>query len=212
MAIRAIKQFSRIESDGGLPAGANPGYERSCCVNPCKKNALGVGLNPKERTAFFGICGVSTGQLLQCYGDIDGYITPELLANYCRECPYCLAPKHKPGSDTIVFPHYILDMPEVDENSDFPGSFVYFVTDGQFVKIGVAKNPSNRLVGIQTGNPRECSILSLIPCKGDAAAHSLEKKLHYIYRRQSVRGEWFDLLSFIDIESFKSILNPKLYL
>ena len=111
--------------------------------------------------------------------------------------------------DTHFFPYFISRMEEVEETS--PKSFVYLITDGNFVKIGVADNIKNRLNGIQTGNPNKCKVICAIPCKDSNSAFSLERKLHWEYRLRKKRGEWYDLITYIDVESFKACFPPEDY-
>lgn len=75
-----------------------------------------------------------------------------------------------------------------------PGFYLYFVTDEQYVKIGIARHPNVRLASIQTGNPRKCTILFLIPCKDKQAAIMLENALHYRFEAYRLCGEWFNIL------------------
>lgn len=76
-------------------------------------------------------------------------------------------------------------------------SFVYFITDKKYVKIGVAKNINLRLKQLQTGNGNILQILAAIPCKNNYDAHYLEKQLHYYFSQYNTYGEWFDILDFL---------------
>jgi len=74
---------------------------------------------------------------------------------------------------------------------------IYFILAGEFVKIGIAKNPKKRLRDLQTANPVKLNLLYTIP--GD---ETLEKTLHLIFDEYRESGEWFryeyGLKSFID--------------
>lgn len=63
---------------------------------------------------------------------------------------------------------------------------VYFITDGEFIKIGKANNPNQRLSELQTGNPKSLWIVKQI--KGD---EKQERMLHQIFKTWHYRGEWF---------------------
>ena len=65
---------------------------------------------------------------------------------------------------------------------------VYFITDGEYIKIGTANNPKTRLKELQTGNARPLSIIKSI--KGSFA---IENAFHYKYKEYRVSGEWFNL-------------------
>lgn len=73
-------------------------------------------------------------------------------------------------------------------------SHVYLIRENgtPFVKIGVAKDPANRLRSVQTGNPRQLFLVSTIRCASEKAAFETEAKLHTRYDHVSVCGEWFD--------------------
>ena len=65
--------------------------------------------------------------------------------------------------------------------------YLYVISDGpDYFKIGVSNDPQNRLSTLQTGNPRQLRIETVIENKPD-----LEKKLHYTFKHRLVQGEWF---------------------
>jgi hypothetical protein len=66
--------------------------------------------------------------------------------------------------------------------------FVYFVSGGGFVKIGVSDSPSSRLLGIQTGNPWPLEIVGMI-----VGGTGVETALHKRFANYRVSGEWFHL-------------------
>lgn len=175
-------------------------------VNPADKAKRRVRLNPKESSAFTGICRVGADQFLDCYRESNFPFSPNYLLESCRGCPYCasVSKRYSFGSITSshFYPGYIDSMPEVDD--EHPSAWVYLITDGNFVKIGVADNISNRLRGIQTGNPNRCYVICAIPCKDSKSAFSLEKKLHTEYGLRRKCGEWFDLLYYLDLKSFQA--------
>jgi|13_taG_2_1085334.scaffolds.fasta_scaffold121632_2 hypothetical protein len=63
---------------------------------------------------------------------------------------------------------------------------VYFITDGEYIKIGKAKDPQERLNGLQTGNPKNLFIIATI--NGDEA---VEYQMHHRFKQWHHRGEWF---------------------
>lgn len=73
------------------------------------------------------------------------------------------------------------------------GSNVYFITDGEFMKIGKANNVEKRLKILQTGNPKPLSIMKVIECKNEAEALELEFFLHKIMKPFKVSGEWYKI-------------------
>lgn len=65
---------------------------------------------------------------------------------------------------------------------------LYFITDGEFIKIGISDDPRFRLKGMQTGSPRT---LYLEYCGNTADAYVQEQYLHNKFKHLRVRGEWF---------------------
>ena len=70
---------------------------------------------------------------------------------------------------------------------------VYFIDDGQFVKIGKAQDPLSRLREIQTGNARKLRLLLVITCQSEKEAFAVESIFHEKYKDYRQVGEWFDL-------------------
>jgi len=63
---------------------------------------------------------------------------------------------------------------------------IYFISTGEFVKIGIANNPKRRLKDLQTANPIKLNLIYTMP--GD---ENLEKILHSIFDEYRECGEWF---------------------
>jgi len=97
-------------------------------------------------------------------------------------------------------------------------TYIYFISDGEFVKIGIANNPMQRLLAIQIGNARELKLLFTIPIYkwhgiSSSAANDLEIFLHKGFGDNHIRGEWFDILHRIDVSEWVNTfgceaLNP----
>lgn len=73
------------------------------------------------------------------------------------------------------------------------GSNVYFISDGDFVKIGKANNVEKRLKVLQTGNPKPLTIINIIECGDCKKAYELEFFLHKMLKPLKVNGEWYKL-------------------
>lgn len=82
-------------------------------------------------------------------------------------------------------------------SSPHPDGHVYFLTDGEVVKIGFSSNPKKRVGSIQTGHAKPLTLLGTI-----VASVMDEMSIHELFSDLRVRGEWFqatpDLLAFID--------------
>jgi len=68
---------------------------------------------------------------------------------------------------------------------------VYLIrgNDGKY-KIGIAKNPSQRVKQLQTGNSDKLSIIETYRSEN---ASKIESALHFQYSHVRNEGEWFDL-------------------
>lgn len=87
------------------------------------------------------------------------------------------------------------------------GGFIYIIQCRDFVKVGIANEPSFRLMELQVGCPYELKLLAAF--KTDNANRD-EKRLHAEWKRYALRGEWFqvpfgELVSAINAETFDGI-------
>lgn len=77
---------------------------------------------------------------------------------------------------------------------------VYFVSDGEFVKIGrtsgTREKVRQRIKQLATGNPRPMTALLVLETNY-GAARWLENALHEMFKGQCVKNEWFDILSIV---------------
>ncbi len=64
--------------------------------------------------------------------------------------------------------------------------YVYFVSDGESIKIGHALNPTQRITSLQTGASRPLKVLLLMEGGPD-----FERTLHLRFHRLRKQGEWF---------------------
>jgi len=65
---------------------------------------------------------------------------------------------------------------------------VYFIRQGNHVKIGKAGNPRKRFRQLQCANPAPLELLAIID---GPDGHALEKELHRQFAHLRVNGEWF---------------------
>jgi hypothetical protein len=75
---------------------------------------------------------------------------------------------------------------------DFWGKseYLYLIKSGKYTKIGIATSCEDRIGSLQIGNPYELSLEKFFHVMD---AGDVESALHAIYRKQRVRGEWYDL-------------------
>lgn len=77
-------------------------------------------------------------------------------------------------------PAPVITTPYVSPNTPH----VYFIQDGDAIKIGAGQNPLIRRNTLQTGNPRELILIGFYEGVD-------EKILHSHFRAFHIRGEWF---------------------
>ncbi len=70
--------------------------------------------------------------------------------------------------------------------------FVYLIQslEDSYYKIGVSKNPKQRLRTLQTGNSSELKLVELYQSE---FAYQIEKSLQRRYQYLKREGEWFDM-------------------
>ncbi len=59
------------------------------------------------------------------------------------------------------------------------------------LKIGITKDPDDRMKGLQTSNPSTLTFLHLVKCKSEQHAREMEKTIHGKLAQFHIRGEWF---------------------
>lgn len=70
--------------------------------------------------------------------------------------------------------------------------YVYFIKGQRGnIKIGVSRNPQERLDALQVGHAAKLKILEQFPFESRMQAFDMEAQLHRRYRRHRLRGEWF---------------------
>lgn len=187
-----------LEND--LPIGANC-HGIIATINPCDKNKRKKGLNYKEYSGFSGICKISNEQIIKCYKWLDKDVIREEFMLRCADCPYCYEESiYARQYCSNRYPHWVMNLEQVD--FDNPKVYVYFISDGEYVKIGVAKDLSKRLISLQTANARKLELLFAIPTNGEKSAFELERILHNQYSHYVVNGEWFNILHHIVIDEW----------
>ncbi len=91
-----------------------------------------------------------------------------------------------PSYDGMVFSEIMDRAIEETEWRRVPESVVYFISDGQRVKIGVTRDLPGRLKKLQTGNPLPLTVVKTVI--GDQTE---EYDLHQRFATYRLHGEWF---------------------
>jgi len=79
----------------------------------------------------------------------------------------------------------------ISRRFDLEQRVVYFVQEASgicAIKIGLSTNSHllSRLDSLSSGNPRRLTIIGV-----EVGSQEYEQKLHYIFRKYSIKGEWF---------------------
>jgi hypothetical protein len=70
-------------------------------------------------------------------------------------------------------------------------TYVYVMTAGEHVKIGLAEDVERRRLTLQGSNPLAVSVAATMLFKNFAVARSVERQLHAAFAEQRGYGEWF---------------------
>lgn len=169
-----------------------------------KEKALNnIGLSDSESRALGKLCSLGALQVFKCYQHYPEALSQCDVAFMCRNCCHSTAPKPDEPSVDIFNPSYISYFFDLSDNQP-RNAHVYFVSDGYAVKIGRAKDPAKRLIDLQVGNPRRLKILFTIPFGDEETAAAAELKFHSIFKDYRLEGEWFDILSEINVTVWRN--------
>lgn len=72
-------------------------------------------------------------------------------------------------------------------------SYIYAISDGNNIKIGKSNNPHKRIDSLQTSNSNPLYIVATLNCTSQTQAFRLEKKLHRVFSKHRLKGEWFSI-------------------
>lgn len=107
--------------------------------------------------------------------------------------------------DYIINPTFInMNSTEIQEElkqeNDNKNPVVYFIKESgtDNIKIGYTADISSRLSTLQTGNSNELIIVKTIECASIDSAFKLEHIYHELYKKNHIRGEWFNIPNFIE--------------
>lgn len=188
-----------------LPIGADC-HGIITSINPYDKSKRKKGLNYKEYSDFSGICKISNEQIIKCYNWLDKDVIKQEFLQRCANCPYCYDESiYARQYISNRYPYWVMHLEQVD--FDNPKVYAYFVSDGEYIKIGVAKDLSKRLAALQTANARKLEMLFAIPANSEKHAFELEKILHHQYSHFAMNGEWFNILHHIVVEEWAKIFS-----
>lgn len=68
---------------------------------------------------------------------------------------------------------------------------VYIIASGEHLKIGVARNPAERMKRLKTGMPNGATLIASREFRSAKSAYNIESRLHRHFHRYRLAGEWF---------------------
>lgn len=97
--------------------------------------------------------------------------------------------------------YYYSEIPAELEDEQCGNDYkVYFIDDGKYIKIGIAKNVKSRLATLQTASYGNFTLRFVIHCSGEKEAKEAEQYLHNLFREKNVNREWFDIRAILQSE------------
>ena len=95
---------------------------------------------------------------------------------------------------------YNFSMFKETRNENLPSN-VYFISDGEFIKIGKADNIEVRLKQLQTSNAKQLFVIGYLPCRNSTSALRKETEMHNHFSKNKAMGEWYriEILEVINI-------------
>lgn len=85
--------------------------------------------------------------------------------------------------------------------------YLYVVTDGEHIKIGISQNVESRLSTLQVGNTRKLHLSLTVDCGNVENAARLERLLHIRYAEFRESGEWFRMSATVVISDMKFVAD-----
>ena len=89
--------------------------------------------------------------------------------------------------------------------------FVYFISDGSYIKIGVAENIQKRIKELQIGNPKKLFLVEYLEFNYKEQAYFAEKHLHQMFAKERMSGEWFNVADDYDFLMFIRLIKHNGY-
>lgn len=81
--------------------------------------------------------------------------------------------------------------------------YIYAISNGKQVKLGMSNNPETRLKSLQTSSPEALILVwKYYVANSSIEAAKIEKMLHRACKKHHIRGEWFDIACMDIVNSF----------
>lgn len=131
-------------------------------------------------------------KLRESCGHSDGpentYTAPKTGKRGCRTCRNIAVNRHRAKRGQRQRPKTIAELAQSADRYVDVNRLVYFISNGNHVKIGSARDPRARLAELQIGTSTELSLI-----KTEVGGFPRENDLHRQFNHLRIRGEWFRL-------------------
>jgi hypothetical protein len=87
-------------------------------------------------------------------------------------------------------------------------TFVYLIAFGDFIKIGVAKNPTKRAAALRIGMPEPPVLFDTRRFPSRRHAFVCERILHHRFRERRAQGEWFRVSAVEATDALRGVKVP----
>lgn len=101
-------------------------------------------------------------------------------------CKYCGEPH---DVDDVERRAIIHQSESIVNNEDTTGVYIIHERANRY-KIGITKDVDDRVAQLQTGNSND---LTLVTYNDQCDARKIERRLHSVFERRRLNGEWFEL-------------------
>ena len=84
------------------------------------------------------------------------------------------------------------------------GNQLYVIECAEFVKIGISVSVRSRLKDLQASNPMELTLTRIYTkTEHGGSIRKAEQRLHRLFKKYHVRGEWFTREAFLEMKEFE---------
>jgi len=160
-----------------------------------KGNELGKGIYQRKEDGLYVYRATVNKKRIAIYAPSLEEIQLKI-KDFHEKCDYIRPIKTKIPIDILMKMKSIKRIETDNEkikSQDVSFGYLYFLTDGDYVKIGVSKNVNKRISELNTSSAKEIKLIAKY-CLPNP--YSVEAILHQLLKRYRVNGEWFDISHF----------------
>lgn len=170
--------------------------------NKWKKKSFKKGLSEKQKLMAKLHKMVNSGNV----DEKDRSVASSLITWYLRR--HGLSPAQWDYADVMIRRYEDVKNSKQEDKKQY----LYGISDGAMIKLGMSCNPKARIKELQTSNPKDLKMIwDYYTGRCVKTARSLEKKLHRRCKRYRARGEWFSIDCFHLVKTFRGQDEKKMH-